>query len=365
MKSTHATICWAALCGGLLVSLQTVSATTSVTLTALNTDGGTTSSATNAPVEDSYTKSVYGDRSSGRWADSTGTVWARSQTGWLRLSSDGTSAAQSNIGSWGGQGYAVSQAYWEDRLTVNGGPAVQGLAGEMTVTLVIDGSLALGGGDPYAGTAFANQAGAYFFIQTAMNGTNGKYGANQNFQGGIQLRYVSGGGTATTAYNGNLIGPGVWQVKFPFVFGQQALLYIFSRATADARAVVYGPADGLRNSQATCDFRSGVRWAGITEIRVTNGAVVPDYTVTATSNFDYAAGIAASPFTLTQFDVAPGGVTLSWTDSAMRSYTIERSLTLTPGSWEPVEGVTWPITANSIVLPAQSGPRAFFRVRAE
>jgi hypothetical protein len=365
MKSIHITFRWAAVCGGLLVSTQTILATTRVTLYALNTDGGTITSVTNEPVENSYTKSSYGDRTSGRWADSTGTVWGRSQTGWLRLKSDGTAAAQSNIGSWGGQGIATGEAYWEDVLTVNGGPALHGLAGEMTATLVIDGSLSLGGGDPYAGTAFANQAGAYFFIQTAMNGTNGKYGANQNFQGGVQLRYVSGGGTETTAHNGNLIGPGVWQVRFPFVFGQQALLFIFSRVIADARAVVYSAADGERFNQSTCDFRGGVRWAGITEVRVTNGAVVPNYTVSATSNFDYAAGIAASPFALTQFDVAPGGVTMTWTDSAMRSYTIEKSLTLTPGSWEPVEGVTWPITANSIVLPVQAEPRVFFRVRAE
>jgi hypothetical protein len=341
-----------AVCGAMLVAAQAVHAGTSVTLSALGTDGGESTSAINEPVENSYTYSRFGDRQSGRWADEIGAAWGRSPAGWLRLKSDGSCTAQSNIGSWGGQGSATAETYWQDVLTVNGGPAVHGMAGEMTVTLVIDGSLALGGGDPYAGTPFANGSSAYFFIQTAMNGYNGKYGENQNFQGGIQMDYVEGGGTETKAYNGNFIGPGTWQVKFSFSFGQQSQLFILSKASVAANAVVYSAADGVRFSQASSDFRAGVRWAGITEIRVANGAVVPDCTITSTSGFYYLAGIQASPFALTQFDIAPGGVTLSWTDSAMRSYTVEMSTSLNPGIWSTVPDVTWPITANTIVLPA-------------
>lgn len=355
----------ATVCGGALAAAQAVHGTTSVTLAALNADGGTTSSSTNAPVEDSHTNSAVSNGASGQRSDATGTSWARSEAGWLRFRSDGATSAQSPIGSWGGQGNATAEAYWEDSLTVNGGPAIQGQAGEMTATLVIDGSLGLGGGDPYAGTGLANGAGSYFFIQAKMNGTSGKYGANQDFVGGTQLHYVSGGGTAATAFNGNLIGPGVWQVTFPFVFGQQANLYVFSRATTDARAVVYSAAEGLRQGQSTCDFRGGVRWAGITQVRVTSGPVVSEYAITSASGFDYGAGVSASPFALTQFAVSPGGVSVAWTDSAMRSYTVEKSTALTAGSWVPVPGVVWPITANSIILPAQAEPSAFFRIRAE
>lgn len=358
-------VCWIIVCSCLLAVTPSAHGITSVTLSALTRDGGTTSSTTNLPVEDSFTQSATGLGASGQRSDVTGTAWARSEIGWLRLNTDGTAATQSPIGSWSGQGKAEARSYWEDRLTVNGGPSLQGQAGEMTATIVIDGSLGLEGGDPNAGTAFANGSVSYFFIQAVMNGVSAKYGANQNFTGGIQLRYVTGGGTAISAYNGNQIGPGTWQVRFPFVFGQQALLYINSQANSNAIAVVYSAADGLRQTASTCDFRGGVRWAGITEVRVANGPVVNEYTINATSGFDYGAGLSASPFGLTQFAVSPTGIAMAWTDSAMRSYTIEKSTTMSPGSWVPVSGVTWPITANSIALPAQSEPRAFFRVRAE
>lgn len=362
---TQNSICWLIVCSGLLAAMPFAHGTTSVTLTALNFDGGTTSSATSLPVEDSYTKTETGLGGSGQRSDTTGTAWARSETGWLRLSTEGTSATQSPIGSWSGQGKAEARSYWEDRLTVNGGLALQGQAGEMTATIVIDGSLGLDGGDPYAGTGLENGSGSYFFIQAAMNGISAKYGANQNFTGGIKLRYVNGGGTAISAYNGNQIGPGAWQVTFPFVFGQQALLYINSQTISDARAVVYWEADGLRQVASTCDFLGGVRWAGITEVRVTNGAVVSEYAITSTTGFDYGAGVSASPFALTQFAVSPTGIAMTWTDSAMRFYTVEKSTALTPGSWIPVPDMTWPITANSILLPAQPEPSAFFRIRAE
>jgi hypothetical protein len=344
---------------------SSVHGTTSVRVYALNTDGGTTSSLTNQSVQDSESRSDFTDGASGQRSDVSGASWARSEVGWLRLNAEGTASARSPIGSWSGQGKAESVAYWDDTITVNGGAALQGQAGEMTATLVIDGALGLGGGDPYAGGPLANSAGSFFFVQAKMNSVAGKYGANLNFEGGSKLQYVSGGGTAVSAYNGNLIGPGVWQVTFSFVFGQQASFYLSGKVISDARAVVYSAADGLKQVQSTSDFRGGIRWAGINQVRVANGGAVPAYTVTSSSNFDYAAGASASPFGITAFSVSPAGILLSWTDSAMRSYTVEKSTSLAAGSWTPVSGVSWPITGNSILLPPQAEPRAFFRLRAE
>lgn len=353
-----------ATCCCLLVPAS-VSATTSVSVYALNSDGGTTSSPTNQPVEDTESQSSFSDGANGQRSDYSGTSWARSETGWLRLNSVGAASAQSPIGSWSGQGKAESVASWDDTLTVNAGPSLHGQPGEMTATLVIDGSLGLGGGDSYAGGPLQNYAGSYFVIEARMNGVAGKYGANLNFMGGSQLRYVTGGGTEVAAYNGNLIGPGTWQIKFSFIFGQQASLSINGKAISDARAVVYSAADGLKQGESTADFRGGIRWAGISEIRQANGSVVPTYTVTAGSNFDYEGGISASSFEIIGFSVSPAGILISWTDSAIRSYTVEKSTSMTAGSWGPVPGIVWPVTGNSILLPAQTEPRAFFRLRAE
>ena len=123
------------------------------------------------------------------------------------------------------EGIATGEAYWEDTLTVAAGPELAGQPGQLTATIVIDGSLGLGGGDPYAGTGLQNGAGSYFYIEAKMNGVSGKYAGSSNFVGGTQLRYVSGGGTASSAYFGNLIGPGTWQVTFPITFGQPSGLY--------------------------------------------------------------------------------------------------------------------------------------------
>lgn len=351
-------------CGWLLIA-PSVRANTSVSVSALNTDGGTTNSPANLPVQDSESQSAFADGSSGQRADFSGESWARSEPGWLRLNTVGTASARSPVGSWSGQGKAESLAYWDDTITVNAGPALHGQAGEMTATLVIDGALGLGGGDVYAGGPYANQAGSYFFIQARLNSIAGKYGANLNFEGGSKLRYVTGGGTEITAYNGNQIGPGTWQVTFSFVFGQQANLFVSGKTISDARAVVYNAADGLKESESTADFRGGIRWAGITQVRAVSGGVVPSYTITSNSNFNYAAGVSASPFEITAFSVSPAGILISWTDSAMRSYTVEKSSSLAAGSWIPVPGVTWPVTGNSILLPSQTEPRMFFRLKAE
>jgi hypothetical protein len=77
------------------------------------------------------------------------------------------------------------------------------------------------------------------------------------------------------------------------------------------------------------------------------------------------AGVSADSLTVTKFVVTPTALTLSWADSAMRNYTVEKRTSLSAGSWLPVAGVNWPIIAHSIMLPPQAEPNAFFRVRAE
>lgn len=297
-------------------------------------------------------------------ATTSATAWGRAQTGWLRFQAQGDATAQSPIGSWSGQARAVSQAYWEEQVTVNA-PGLAGQPGLLTATIVINGALGLSGGDPYAGGPFANQSGAYFFIQAKWNGQDATFGESSAFSGGMQLRYVSGGGTATTAWNGNLIGPGVWQVTFPITFGQAGLLYVTTKTESDARAVVYGPGDGLRETQAIGDFSGGVRWAGITQVRMTNGTVVGNYTVTSPSGFDYGGGVAtAAPPSVTQIAPAGGGVQVQWTDEIPRFYTVETTPVLPATSWNPVPGMTWPITNRTATIGVDLGTNAFFRVRA-
>ena len=129
--------------------------------------------------------------------------------------------------------------------------------------------------------------------------------------------------------------------------------------------MVYSAADGLREGQSTSDFSNGVRWAGITEVSTTNGTVVADYTVSATSGFDYATGVAPAPPHFTQINLVPQGVALQWADSLSRPYTVETTEALPSTNWIPSPGLTWPITTNAITLPLQSGTNAFFRLRAQ
>jgi hypothetical protein len=331
-------------------------------LSSLTKDCGSMTSSANLPLEGICTTNASSLGSSGQSGSSSGTAWGRAEVGWLRLKALGSAVAQSPAGSWATDGPATAEAYWEDTLAVAAGPGLAGQPGELTATIVIDGSQGLSGGDPYAGTGLANGAGSYFFVQAKMNGVTGTYGGSNNFVGGTQLHYVSGGGTASSANSGNLIGPGTWRVTFPITFGQPGSLFISSKARADARAVVYSAADGLREGQCTSDFSNGVRWAGIAEVRATNGTVVTNYTVSATSGFDYAAGVSPGTPYFTRIDLVPQGVTLQWADSMVRPYTVETTGALPSTNWIPVPGLTWPITTNTITLPLQSGTNAFFRL---
>jgi hypothetical protein len=323
-----------------------------------------TNSAANAPLESSLATNQVNNGSSGQTSSSGITSWGRSQVGWLRFRSQGNTAAQSPIGSWGGQANTRAVGAWDDYVTVNAGIPLAGQPGRLTATIVIEGTLGLSGGDAYAGGPLANQAGTYFYIQAKWDGANGVYGASNSFVGGSQLRYVSGGGTAVTAWNGNLIGPGTWQVTFPITFGQQGSIAVNSYTLADARAVVYGPGDGLRLSESVRDFKGGIRWAGITEIRTTNGTLVTNFTVSAMSGFDYVAGVNPAPPQIDQINRVSQNISLQWTDSLARAYTVETTFVLPSANWTPVPGMTWPITTNWATFPAPSSSNAFFRVRA-
>ena len=340
---------------------ETVHSSTVITLSSLNTDCGTITNPTNAPVESSCNTNAYAVNGEYSWASSSGTTWARAEIGWLRFKAQGDAAAQTSNGSWGGQGNAYAGAYWEDTLTVNAGSEFFGQLGEMTVNLVIAGALGLGGGDPYAGTGLANGAASYFSINLDLNGS---YGATGNFDGGTQLRYASGGGIETLAHNGALIGPGVWPVTFPFHFGRSGFLFAQSRATVDARAVVYSAADGLREGHSTSDFSQGVIWAGISQVRGPGGVVLTNFTVTSVSGYNYVLGTSTNDLRITRIQILPQGVALDWSDLQSRSYTVETRTSLTAGSWTPATGVTWPVTTNTVTLPLPLQTNAFFRVSA-
>lgn len=356
-------LCFVVL-GGLLASMCSSRGDTSLTLEPLNLSF-TTNSAASAPLEKNLSTNRTSLGSSGQWATANATCWGRTEVGWLRFSAVGDAAAQSPIGSASEQGKGRSLASWFDYVTVNAGAGLAGQPGQLTAKIVIDGSITLGGGDQYAGTGLANQAGTYFSIEAKWNSVSGTYGGGSEFNGGSQLRYVLGGGMATTAWNGNLIGPGEWLVTFPITFGQLGSVYVTSQTIADARAVVYGPANGTLTGQSVGDFSRGIRWAGITEVRTTNGTFVTNFTVSASSGFDYVAGVSLAPPQINQTSLGTQGFTLQWTDSIPRSYTVETTPTLPAASWIPVPGMTWPINTNTATIAIQLGSNAFFRVRAQ
>ncbi len=68
---------------------------------------------------------------------------------------------------------------------------------------------------------------------------------------------------------------------------------------------------------------------------------------------------SVSAFEITGFSVSPTGILITWTDFAIRSYTVEKSTSMTAGSWSPVSGIVWPVTGNSILLPTLLRDRQF------
>ncbi len=353
---------------GVATGVSPLWGTTTLHVGSSSYDPGYVSSVTNAILEKTATTNIstsYPVTNPDRSGSITVTASGHAEVGLLKLKATGQSVAQTSAGSWNAIEPTTAYAQWQDSLTVDAGQTWTGQSGQLIAKIVIDGSLALGDGDPYAGTGLANQAGSYFFISATWNGVKGTYGGTNTFEGGSALRFVSGGATATTAYQGNLIGPGEWQVTFPITFGQQGTLNFTAETIADARSVVYSSADGLRQGSSTGDFSSGVKWAGILVVRTANGTNVPQFSVSSTSGFNYLGGIPTEAPSFTQILDSPAGLILKWTDSVLRSYTVETRASLTTGNWAPAAGVVWPVTTNAVTLPAQTASSAFFRLKAQ
>jgi hypothetical protein len=348
------------LCGSSVVQGETrVSAYGQTPTNSL--DCGTVLSAINAPVENSCATSDYYPFQD-RWSANATIAWGRSEVGRLKVQAVGTtSAASPSSGSWGGAADTTAETQWTDSLTVNAA-GLAGQLGEMTVHLALNGDITLSGGDPYAGTGLASGANSKFALQTQMTGS---LGASTNFNGGAELRYVSGGGTQVFAYNGVLLSPGTVTLKLPFHFGNSSQLLMRFQAIANGRVSVYGPADGVRTSVASSDFTNGVTWAGITEVRGPGGLLVTNFTVTSTSGFDYHLGAFPNELRITNVWVVPAGLALTWSDNQARSYTVETRPSLTAGTWATASGVSWPIATNTVTLPGPLTTNAFFRIKAQ
>jgi hypothetical protein len=63
--------------------------------------------------------------------------------------------------------------------------------------------------------------------------------------------------------------------------------------------------------------------------------------------------------------ILPQGLEIEWTDPGPKQYTVETSSSLSGNDWAPVSGVTWPISAHTIILPPPASFPAFYRVKLE
>jgi hypothetical protein len=75
--------------------------------------------------------------------------------------------------------------------------------------------------------------------------------------------------------------------------------------------------------------------------------------------------IAPDAPVITRIQVVPQGLRLDWTDLGPQQYTVETTDSLSGGSWTPVSGVTWPITAHTVVVPLPAASPAFYRVKMQ
>ena len=63
--------------------------------------------------------------------------------------------------------------------------------------------------------------------------------------------------------------------------------------------------------------------------------------------------------------ILPQGLEIEWTDPGPKQYTVETTSSLSGESWAPVNGVAWPISAHTILLPPPAAFPTFYRVKME
>lgn len=312
-------------------------------------------SAINAPVGTACSTNAVANRAWG-WTDGGGTAFGRAQVGWLQCSTVGNATAQMTAASTvvAAQGRALAHASWTDTFTVSAGTQPLGQLGEFTVDLKLSGYLLLGSDPP--------QSSVYIrlFVRVADS-----YGADTRFAGGTLIKRANSGSLQTLPMDGALIGPGTYPVKFRFHVGRPATLTAWLESEADARAATVSVAEGVRFGQATSDFAHTFSWAGVTEVRVVDGAVLTDAAIASDSGFDYQLGAIPEAPVITRVQAVTEGMRLEWTDLGPRPYTVESLESPSSGNWTPVPRIAWPIRTNSILVPLPNGPSVWYRLRVD
>jgi hypothetical protein len=297
--------------------------------------------------------------------NSTGTTWfgathgettafGRAEVGRLRVSAVSQSDSALLSPNAGAACASQTTAYssWNDNFTISSSSQPLGQLGEMTVLVLISGTLALDSDYP--------QSSAYFRLSVRVNDS---YSADTNFAGGTQIKVANDGTVQTLPMDGALIGPGLWPVRCQFHFGRPTYVTAWAEVFADARASATNVSQGTVSGYASSDFSHSVLWAGITDIRVAGGAAVTNFTMTSDSGYNYLLGTPTNAPVITLIQVTPQGLALKWTDLGPRDYTVETSSLVPTGTWTPALGVTWPIHTNTVLLPNPGQSPAFFRVK--
>lgn len=237
--------------------------------------------------ERSWSGSVWFGRT-----DSTGRSQSRAEPGRAYVQAVGTAESEVSIAtSLSAQGRGVATASWDDRFVINANsPALLGQPGELRAVLAIQGSL--------AHTSSRTDAGLYFGVSCLLTDTFG--GGSTNFHGGTLLRANGSGVVETLPLNGSLIGPGLYEIRLPFHFGQRISVAVWCQIDADARELATLPAQGKRRGESLGNAQ--VFWSGMSDVRTAAGALVTDFTTTSDSGFDYGRGTRLTPPTLACVD---------------------------------------------------------------
>lgn len=215
-------------------------------------------------------------------------AYAESAYGALRTSSD---AAMSGD-AWG---IAQSSSTWNDNVTVHGA-----FTGPVTVrgTFFLSGGLA----------SLLYGGGTVGYANSAMNVSIDVDGQSV-FNIKAQLVRSSGGGFVDVdqiKVEGNNVSytPGVLggMYSFDMLFSPGTTFGMYAQMNTLAQVFGEGRADG---AQADSNFASTGYWGGMSDMRLADGTVVNDFTVTSDSGFDW-----AHPYAITTHVPEPGSCAL-------------------------------------------------------
>lgn len=89
------------------------------------------------------------------------------------------------------------------------------------------------------------------------------------------------------------------------------------------------------------------------------------YPYSGSFNFSLALELGPDVPAIVSTRILPQGLEIEWTDLGPKQYTVETSSSLSGDNWVPMAGVTWPVSAHTIVLPPPTSFPAFYRVKME